>query len=210
MNAVKKELYNFFITLDYTCFLFVHLQGKNTLKRKSKKLKDANLVSYVPASSLKNSEHSGYIEIQFASEPWMQYWCVSHTDNCLYIYEDQASEATVKTICLPGYELKVIDPQVSKRPYTISINHPGISPVLLAANDQTDLNMWLFVLERGTKAELSSKSPKKVASTSKVLLNDTTNVKVLSHKVTSKSSTTKKKGPMKADHNIGKVKATEV
>ena len=179
------------------------------MKRKSKKLKDANLVSYVPASSLKNPEHSGYIEIQFMSEPWTRYWCVSHTDNCLYIYEDQTSEATIKTICLPGYELKVIDPQVSKRPYTISINHPGISPVLLAANDQPDLNMWLFVLERGTKAECSSsKSTKRVSSTSKILLSDATNVKV--HKVPSKSGSSKKKGPMKADHTIGTVKAAEV
>ena len=135
---------------------------------------------------------------------------MSHSDNCLYIYEDQTSEATVKTICLPGYALKVIDPQVSKRPYTISINHTGISPVLLAANDQSDLNLWLFVLERGTKAECSSKSTKKVASTSKILLNDATSVKVLSHKVNSKSGTTKKKGPMKADHSIGTVKGTEV
>ena len=188
----------------------VVFQGKNTLKRKSKKLKDANLVSYVPASSLKNPEHSGFIEIGFASEPWIRYWCVSHSDNCLYIYEDQNSEATIKTICLPGYELKVVDPQISKRPYTISINHPGISPVLLAANDQADLNMWLFVLERGTKAEHDGKSVKKVVSASKILLNDATNVKVLSHKVSSKSGATKKKGPMKADHTIGTVKASEV
>ena len=90
------------------------------------------------------------------------------------------------------------------------MNHPGISPVLLAANDQADLNMWLFVLERGCKAEFSAtKSPKKVASTTKVLLNDA-NVKVLSQKVASKSGTTKKKGPLKADHTIGKVKASEV
>lgn len=136
---------------------------------------------------------------------------MSHSDNCLYIYEDQSSEATVKTICLPGYELKVIDPQISKRPYTISISHTGISPVLLAANDQADLNMWLFVLERGTKAEFTAKSSKKVASTSKILFSDTGNVKVLSHKVSSKSgAAAKKKGPMKADHTIGTVKASEV
>ena len=141
----------------------------------------------------------------------MRYWCVSHSDNCLYVYEDQTSESTVKTICLPGYELKVIDPQVSKRPYTISVSHPGISPVLLAANDQADLNMWLFVLERGTKAELSSKSPKKTGSSSKILLNEATNVKALSHKVTkSAGSSSKKKGPMRADHSIGTVKASEV
>lgn len=81
----------------------------------------------------------------------------------------------------------------------------------MAANDQPDLNMWLFVLERGTKAECSSsKSAKKIAGTSKVLLSDATNVKALSHKVTSKSGSAKKKGPMKADHTIGTVKAAEV
>ena len=70
--------------------------------------------------------------------------------------------------------------------------------------------MWLFVLERGTKAEFSAKSTKKVASTSKILFSDATNVKVLSHKVSTKSGATKKKGPMKADHTIGTVKTSEV
>lgn len=70
--------------------------------------------------------------------------------------------------------------------------------------------MWLFVLERGTKAEFGAKSSKKVAGASKNLLSDATNVKVLSHKVSSKSGTTKKKGPMKADHTIGTIKASEV
>ena len=72
--------------------------------------------------------------------------------------------------------------------------------------------MWLFVLERGTKAEFAAgKSSKKSANGSKVLLNESTNVKVLSHKVTSKSTAaSKKKGPMKADHSIGTVKASEV
>lgn len=206
-SCVLYTLYSLFFWCRFV------LQGKNTLKRKNKKLKDANLVSYVPASSLKNPEHSGFVEIQFVAEPWTRYWCVSHSDNCLYIYHDQTSEATVKTICLPGYELKVIDPGVSKRPYTISVSHPGISPVMLAANDQADLNLWLFVLERGTKAELSSKSPKKVASASKILLDDSTTVKVLSHKVSSKSAASKKKGPkgpLKADHSIGTVKGSEV
>ena len=69
--------------------------------------------------------------------------------------------------------------------------------------------MWLFVLERGTKAEFCGKSTaKRVVGSSKNLLND---VKVLSHKVSSKSGgATKKKGPMKADHTIGTVKASEV
>ena len=72
--------------------------------------------------------------------------------------------------------------------------------------------MWLFVLERGTKAEFSGAKPtKKMASTSKILFSDTAaNVKVLSHKVSSKSGAAKKKGPLKADHTIGTVKASEV
>lgn len=70
--------------------------------------------------------------------------------------------------------------------------------------------MWLFVLERGTKAEFGAKSTRKVASASKILLSDATNVKVLSHKVSTKSGAAKKKGPMKADHTIGTVKASEV
>lgn len=70
--------------------------------------------------------------------------------------------------------------------------------------------MWLFVLERGTKAEFNAKSTKKVASASKILLSDATNVKVLSHKVSTKSGAAKKKGPMKADHSIGTVKTSEV
>ena len=71
--------------------------------------KSDDLVSNVPASDLVRPIHSGYAEIQVLSQPhygkggasWHRYWCVLH-ENLLYIYQNQESKSTVRTVIIPG------------------------------------------------------------------------------------------------------------
>ena len=185
-----------------TFIMLLHFlpQGKSsTLKRKAKsKLKEADLISYVPVTSLKNPDLSGLVEVQYGIEPWLFYWCVAHSD-CLYVYQNETSQSTVRTVVLPGYEVKQGEPQVTKRALTISLIHTGISPVYLSYSNQADFNQWLNVLEKYARAEGASKQLKKVSSTKVLLHVDDTLKGLVPQKV---STGAKKKGPMKADHSI--------
>lgn len=82
-------------------FLCVCLQTKGNKKHSSSKLKDLEeLVSYVPASKLSNPVYAGYCEVLLMGS-WNRYWCVVHT-GCLYLYTNQESQATIRTIVLKG------------------------------------------------------------------------------------------------------------
>lgn len=176
-------------------------------RRKSKKLKNADLVSYVPASSIQNPDHSGFADIQYGTEPWSKYWCVAYS-NCLYIYQNQVSPSTIKTVVLPGYEVNVGELQSTKYAYNISLYHEGVSPVWMSVKNQEELDTWAGVLEKYTRVE-GSVGPKKISG--KLLPNEAPQ-KLLAHKAASKTSIGgMKKGPVKADHKISGVKsATEV
>ena len=185
-------------------FQFI-LQGKSSLRKRSSKTKlaDVDLVSYVPASSLKYPDISGFADVQVSSESWNRFWCLVHSD-CLYIYQSQTSQATVKTVVLPGYDIHVADPLTYKRQFAILLSHSGVAPVCLAVNDEVELNLWLAALDKGSRAEgLNGKQAKKP------LLDEST--KALTTKASSsKNGGSKKKGPMKADHSISTHKSSEV
>lgn len=170
-------------------------QGKTSSlrKRSSKaKLPEADLVSYVSASSLTQPDLSGFADVQMSPDSWARFWCVVHS-NCLYIYQTQQSQATVKTVVLPGYDIHVADPLTYKRQYAILLSHSGVAPVCLAVSDEHELNQWLTALDKGVRAEGS-----KQKKTSK-LLDDPT--KASNGKGSPRNSVVKK-GPMKGDHSI--------
>lgn len=172
------------------------------------KLADGNLMSYVPATNLKNPDISGFVDIQLnTTDSWNRFWCVVHSD-CLYVYQSQNSQATFKTVVLPGYEIRVADPLVYKRQYAILLYHSGVVPICLAVSDEMELNHWLSALDKGSRAEgLSGKSAKKPGA--KLLLDES--AKTVTAKVsTSKSGGASKKGPVKADHSISTHKHSEV
>lgn len=172
-------------------------------RRKSKKLKSADLVSYVPASSIQHPDYSGFADIQYGTEPWSKYWCVAYS-NCLYIYQSQSSSSTIKTVVLPGYEVNLGELQSSKYAYNISLHHEGVSPVWMSVKNQEELDIWAGVMEKYTRVE-GNVSHKKISS--KLLPNEAP-PKLLAHKVASKTSTgSMKKGPVKADHKISGVKS---
>ena len=70
------------------------------------------MVSNIAAGKFTDPAYAGYVEIQFSSEEaWTRYWCVVDTD-CLYIYQNQDSVATVRTIMLSGLFKTIIFPHV--------------------------------------------------------------------------------------------------
>lgn len=160
------------------------------------------MISYVPASSITNPDYSGYADIQFGTEPWCKYWCIAF-GNCLYIYQDQSSASTAKTVVLLGYSVNVGDLQSTKYAYNISLHHEGVSPVWMSVKNQEELDAWATVLEKYTRVE-GSTSHGKVSG--KLLPDESSRSR--GHKVTSRVSTLgKKKGPVKADHKISGVKS---
>ena len=168
-------------------------------KKKNKKLQDADLVTYVPVSSIRSPDYAGFAHLQFGVDPWTRFWCVAYS-NCLYIYQNQSATATVKTVVLLGYDVKVSDLHGSKYPYNIVLKHDGISPVCMSVTDKEELDKWAKILEGYTRVEGSVKQ-RKVSG--KLLPAETS--KVLSHKSPSKTlvgHSTKGKGPVKADHAI--------
>jgi hypothetical protein len=171
---------------------FSFLQGK-AAKRKSKKLKDADLVSYVPASSIENPDHCGFIDIRFGIEPWNRFWCIAF-GNCLYIYQNKAAVSTIKTVVLPGYEIKLGELHDINFPYNLSLYHEGISPVYISVPKQEELQHWAAVLETYTRAE----GFKKIRSDNS-----------LAHKSALKTANGGMKGPLKADHSISGMKASD-
>lgn len=166
------------------------------MKKRSKKLKDADLVSYIPASTITNPDYSGHANIQYGAEPWTTYWCLAYS-NCLYIYQNKLSSSTVKTVVLPGYEIKTGDLQSSKYLYNLSLQHEGVSPVWMSVENQEELNSWATVLSKYSRAEGTVRQ-KKISGK---LLPGEAPSKI---KVASKE----KKGPVKANHNISGFKST--
>lgn len=113
------------------------------------------------------------------------------------------SAATVKTIVLPGYEIKVGDLQSSKYAYNLSLIHEGVSPVFMSVDNPDELDNWIAILQKYTKAEGTVRQ-KKISK----LLPDEAPSKIVSQKVVAKVLVSeKKKGPVKADHNISGVKS---
>ncbi len=182
-----------------------YIQGKSSLKRKSKKLKDADLISYIPASSISSPEYSGFADVQYGTESWTKYWCIA-SGNCLYIYQNQSAASTIKTIVLPGYDVKIGELHSTKYEYNLSINHERVSPVWISVDNQDQLNKWAEILDKYTRPEGASKQRK----ISNKLLPD--EVAQVTQKVISKSvPASKKKGPVRADHSISAVRtANEV
>lgn len=189
-----------FKLLFYIVYCF--WQGKHSLKRKNKTktLKDADLVSFVPASSLNNPDLSSFAYVQHGTEPWTKYWCVAF-GNCLYIYQNESSDSTIKTVVLPGYKIVVGGLTSSKYKYNLSLSHEGIAPVWMSLNDQDELDKWVALLEMYTRAEgyIAQKRAGR-----KLLSGEPS--RILTHHVTSKKATNRKKGPIKADHNLGAIK----
>lgn len=161
------------------------------MKRKSKKLKDADLISYIPASSIKNPDYSGYADVQYGMESY-RYWCVA-SGNCLYVYQSKSATSTIKTVVLPGYSVEVGEP------HSLSLHHEGVAPVSMSVENQDVRDCWATILEMYTRAEGSTRNSGKRVPDS-----------ALAPKATSKGPVTgvKKKGPVKADHNICGVKAS--
>lgn len=121
---------------------------------------ESEIVSYVPASSLVNPIHSGYVEVQLDTAVWVRYWCVIHK-NSLYIYANKDSKSTVRTVILPGHEVQALG-ATSKKTFAIALVHSGLQLVCLAPTDQMDMRKWFMALEHATKtdgAEQSSSRP---------------------------------------------------
>ena len=119
------------------------------MPNKSSKLKDADLVSYIPASKLGSAAYSNFAELQFGTGPWQKYWAVLHLQ-CLYIYQAKSSQLTVKTIVLPGYKISVAGPLV-KKPFVITLTHSCVLPTNLAASDQAEMDAWFTALDQASR-----------------------------------------------------------
>ena len=113
------------------------------------------MVSHVPASTLINPIHSGFLEVQLDTAVWTRYWCVVHR-NSLYIYPSKEAKSTVRTVILPGHEVKLLG-ATTKKSFAIALVHSGVHPVCLAAADQIDMRKWFMALEQATKAERNEK-----------------------------------------------------
>ncbi len=95
--------------------------------------------------------------------------------------------------------------QGSKYSNSLSLQHEGISPVWISVNSQDELDNWTVILHKYSRAEGNVRQ-KKISSK---LLPDEAPSKILSHKVVSKAPMSdKKKGPVKANHNICGVKSS--
>ena len=125
-----------------------------------KKFNDADLISYIPASSI---DYCGYAEFQYGTEPWCKYWCVAF-GNCLYVYHNKSSTSTIKTVILPGYELNVGKLNSAKYCYNLSLDHEGASPVWIAVETQEELDRWATILDTYTRAEALDKPTTRRAS----------------------------------------------
>ena len=117
---------------------------------------ESEIVSYVPANSLANPIHSGYVEIQLDTAVWVRYWCVIHK-NSLYIYANKDSKSTVRTVILPGHEVQALG-ATSKKAFAIALAHSGLQPVCLAPMDQMDMRKWFMALEHATKTDGAEQS----------------------------------------------------
>uniref|UniRef100_A0A1X7VQ01 PH domain-containing protein n=1 Tax=Amphimedon queenslandica TaxID=400682 RepID=A0A1X7VQ01_AMPQE len=134
-------------------------QTKSPLLTSHEKGKSDDLVSNVPASDLVRPIHSGYAEIQVISQPhygkggasWQRYWCVLH-ENLLYIYQNQESKSTVRTVIVPGHKLESLGSQ-GRKPFAISMSQPECPTINLAAGDQVDYTRWFMALENASKAD---------------------------------------------------------
>ena len=73
----------------------------------------------------------------------------------------------------------------------------------MSVKNQEELDTWAAVLEKYTRVE-GSVGPKKISGK---LLPKEAPQKLLAHKVTSKTTGSMKKGPVKADHKISGVKS---
>ena len=123
--------------------------------------------------------------------------------NCLYIYQSKSAAFTIKTVVLPGYEVKVGELRSTKYNYNLSLTHEGVSPVWMSLQNQDELDNWVNILGKYTRAEGVSRQ-KRISG--KLLPDE--GPKVLPHKVSSKSVLgSKKKGPVRADHNISAIRA---
>ena len=107
--------------------------------------------------------------------------------------------STVKTVVLPGYEIKSEELHDANIPYNFTLFHEGISPVCVSVQNQDELGHWVTVLESYTRAEGSNRHTR---SSAKSMADNS-----LAHKLVSKTSNGGKKGPVKADHTISAVKA---
>lgn len=114
-------------------------------------MKDADLVSYIPASKLTNPTYSNVAELQFGTGPWQKFWTVLHLQ-CLYIYQTKSSQSTVKTIVLPGYKISVAGPLV-KKPFVITLIHSCVLPTNLAASNQAEMDAWFTALDQASRLD---------------------------------------------------------
>lgn len=121
------------------------------------KTTESEIVSYVPASSLVNPLHSGYVEVQLDTAVWVRYWCIVHK-NSLYVYANKDSKSTVRTIMLPGHEVKALG-STSKKNFAIALVHSGLHSVCLAPFDQIDMRKWFMALEHATKSDETTQQP---------------------------------------------------
>lgn len=115
-------------------------------------MNDAELISRVPASTISEPDCAGYAYVQFGTEPWSKYWCIAH-NNCLYIYANETSPATVKTVVLPGYIIGVRELQSTKYANNLVLKHEGISPVWLAFSNPFDLEKWADIFSHYSRVE---------------------------------------------------------
>ena len=166
-------------------------QEKSSVKRRSKgKLKDSHLASHVGDPTTSIPVHSGYVEVQFGSGPWSKYWCVIHSER-LHIYETQNSEASLKTIVLPGCEVRCTDSQVNQQ-LTVQIAHPDVPSVQLTVSDPSELKQWLHTLEQASREE--SRKQSRAENSLNIVPG------ALPQKASLRSAP--RRGPLKADHTI--------
>lgn len=122
------------------------------------------MVSHVPASTLANPIHSGFVEVQLDTAVWTRYWCVVHKHS-LYIYLSKEAKSTVRTVILPGHEVQALGATTGKS-FAIALVHSGVQPVCLAAGDQLDMRKWFMALEQATQPEGDGKPSKTNTNTS--------------------------------------------
>ncbi|XP_040280169.1 connector enhancer of kinase suppressor of ras 1 [Bufo bufo] len=99
--------------------------------------------------------------VSFMSQKWKRCWCVLKKDR-LYWYNSPQDEKAIGLLNISSYSLESTREAKSKKKYEFQLSHPTYKPFVFAADNLTDMQMWvtflLKSLQRYTAPQNSSHS----------------------------------------------------
>ncbi|XP_044143444.1 connector enhancer of kinase suppressor of ras 1 isoform X3 [Bufo gargarizans] len=99
--------------------------------------------------------------VSFMSQKWKRCWCVLKKDR-LYWYNSPQDEKAIGLLNISSYSLESTREAKSKKKYEFQLSHPTYKPFVFAADNLTDMQMWvtflLKSLQRYTTPQNSSHS----------------------------------------------------